>query len=130
MAMFPCAHMHLVADAPQRQAMLDAMLAFLTETVFVYMDVAGNGLLPVEAERQGKIVITTELGGGGFCPKYHHMLAHRGVKNVLRKLGVLGDSPPLTREDMGESSTTVVAAVDPRDYYPANSHGFWECVSQ
>ena len=62
MAMFPCSHMHLVPDDAQRQAMLAAMLAFLTDTVFVYMDVAGNGLLPVEAERQGKLVVTTELG--------------------------------------------------------------------
>ena len=46
MAMFPCAHMHLVPDDTQRNAMLQAMLAFLTDTVFVYMDVAGNGLLP------------------------------------------------------------------------------------
>lgn len=30
MAMFPCAHMHLLADDAQRNAMLQAMLAFLT----------------------------------------------------------------------------------------------------
>ena len=82
------------------------------DSVFVYMDVAGNGLLPVEAEpancdtrnlltpplspivtptdairgcirltqcrqclqaeRQGKVVITTELGGGGVCPAGNH----------------------------------------------------------
>jgi predicted deacylase len=38
-----------------------------------------NGLLPVEAERQGKLVVTTELGGGGVCPKSNHMVRDRGV---------------------------------------------------
>jgi predicted deacylase len=53
----PCAHMHLV-DNP---AMFAATEAFLTEFCFLYTDVAGAGLLPTEAERQGKLVITTEL---------------------------------------------------------------------
>ena len=65
--------------------MLQAMLAFLTDTVFVYMDVAGTGLLPVEAERQGKVVVTTELGGGGVCPKGNHSTCVRGVWNCLRR---------------------------------------------
>ena len=39
MAMFPCAHMHLLPDDEQRNAMLESMLAFLTDTVFIYMDV-------------------------------------------------------------------------------------------
>ncbi len=41
------------------------MLAWNSDFHFLYIDVAGHGLLPVEAESQGKIVVTTELGGGG-----------------------------------------------------------------
>ena len=97
--------------------------------MFVYMDVAGNGLLPVEAERQGKVVITTELGGGGTCPKQNHMLATRGVWNCLRHLGLLHDVAPTTREALGLPPPNVVAAADREDYYPADSAGFWEqCV--
>ena len=111
---------------------------------------AGNGLLPVEAERQGKIVITTELGGGGVCPKQNHMLATRGVRNVLRHLGMLVDEPPTTRavrcctlyaklsalinhsteamaaQELGLPPPAVVAAADREDYYPCNTAGFWE----
>eukprot|EP01052_Picozoa_sp_SAG31_P024931 SAG31_NODE_2155_length_6311_cov_3.139086_1_plen_418_part_00 len=129
MAMFPCSHMHLVPDDAQRKAMLEAMLAFLTDTVFVYMDVAGNGLLPVEAERQGKVVITTELGGGGVCPKGNHSICVRGVWNCLRHLGLLVDQPPMTRASLGLAPTVAVAAADRQDYVPANTAGFWEqCV--
>ena len=93
------------------------------------MDVAGTGLLPVEAERQGKIVITTELGGGGVCPKQNHMLCFRGVQNCLRHLGLLHDEPATSREELGLPPSNVVAAADREDYYPADSAGFWEqCV--
>jgi predicted deacylase len=58
----PCSHMHVVDDPAQRKAMLEAMEAWCTDYHYLYIDVNGNGLLPVEAENQGKLVITTELG--------------------------------------------------------------------
>ena len=61
---YPCAHMHLVPDREQRRQMVEGTLAWNTDFAFLYTDIAGTGLLPVEAERQGKIVITTEMGGG------------------------------------------------------------------
>ena len=61
---YPCAHMHLVDDREQRRQMVEGTLAWNTDFAFLYADIAGTGLLPVEAERQGKIVITTEMGGG------------------------------------------------------------------
>ena len=64
----PCSHMHVVDDPAQRKAMLEGMLAWNSDFHFLYVDVNGNGLLPVEAENQGKVVITTELGGGGRVP--------------------------------------------------------------
>ena len=64
MEFVPCSHMHLVSDLEQRRKMLAAMLAWNTDFCFLYADIAGSGLLPVEAENQGKLVETTELGGG------------------------------------------------------------------
>ena len=55
---------------------------------FLYVDVAGHGLLPVEAERQGKVVVTTELGGGGRVPRAGARARLRaGSTNVLRHVG-------------------------------------------
>ena len=42
-----------------------------------------------EAERQGKIVVATELGGGGHVLATTHRIAFDGLRNVLRHLGVL-----------------------------------------
>ena len=50
----PCAHMHLVPKGPQRDAMLAGTEAWNTDFCFLYADIAGTGLLPVEAENQGR----------------------------------------------------------------------------
>ena len=81
----PFAHSHMV-DNPAQFA---ATEAFLTEFCFLYTDVAGAGLLPSEAERQGKLVVTTELGGGEPVPALVHRLTQSGLSNVLRHLGLL-----------------------------------------
>ena len=88
----PCAHSHMV-DNPAQFA---ATEAFLTEFCFLYTDVAGAGLLPSEAERQGKLVVTTELGGGEPVPALVHRLTQSGLSNVLRHLGLL-KGPPIPR---------------------------------
>ena len=54
------------------RAMLAGMEAWNTDHRFLYIDVNGTGLLPVEAENQGKLVITTELGGSGRVPPDVH----------------------------------------------------------
>ncbi|MEZ6072783.1 MAG: succinylglutamate desuccinylase/aspartoacylase family protein [Pirellulales bacterium] len=65
---YPCAHMHLVDDLAQRRRMARGALAYNTDLAFLYADVAGHGLLPVEAEGQGKTIVTTEMGVAKSCP--------------------------------------------------------------
>ena len=85
----PWSEMHWVDDPVQRRAMVDAMLAWGTDHHFVYIDIAGTGLLVGEAERQGKVVVSTELGGGGHVTAATHRIAQSGLANVLRHVGVL-----------------------------------------
>ena len=81
--------MHWVDDPAQRRQMVDGMLAWNTDWCCVYIDIGGTGLLVGEAERQGKIVVSTELGGGGHVTAEIHRLAASGLANVLRHFGVL-----------------------------------------
>jgi predicted deacylase len=96
----PWSEMHWVDDPEQRRKMVDGMVAWNTEWCCVYTDIGGTGLLVGEAERQGKNVISTELGGGGFVNAEIHRLAASGLANVLRSVGVLEgevverDTPP------------------------------------
>jgi N-alpha-acetyl-L-2,4-diaminobutyrate deacetylase len=96
----PWSEMHWVDDPEQRRKMVDGMIAWNTDWCCVYTDIGGTGLLVGEAERQGKVVISTELGGGGHVNAEIHRLAASGLANVLRHVGVLEgevvgrDSPP------------------------------------
>ncbi len=85
----PCAHMHLVPKGPQREAMLAGTEAWNTDFCFLYADIAGTGLLPVEAESQGKVVVTTEMGGSENVTAQVHQATQAGLRNVLTHLGVL-----------------------------------------
>jgi N-alpha-acetyl-L-2,4-diaminobutyrate deacetylase len=117
----PWSEMHWVDDATQRRAMADAMLAWGTDYHFVYIDIAGSGLLVAEAERQGKVVVSTELGGGGHVTASTHRVARDGLANVLRHTGVLpGDVVRrLTAPVIGR-------ATEVENYLLAPESGLWE----
>jgi len=119
----PCSHMHVVDDAGQRRAMLEGMLAWGTDYHYLYVDIAGHGLLPVEAERQGKVVVTTELGGGGSVPAEVHRLAESGLANVLRHAGIL-EGEVARRDPPG----TILDGRDVRNYVFAPSSGIFETL--
>ena len=128
MEFVPCAHMHLVSDAEQRRKMLAAMLAWNTDFCFLYADIAGSGLLPVEAENQGKLVVTTELGGGECIPASVHRIAQSGLRNMLIHVGALRGQEQ-TRESLGKAPTILTQALNREDYVLAPESGVFEvCI--
>jgi predicted deacylase len=127
MLFYPMSHMHLVQDRKQRRAMLESMLAWNTDYHMLYIDIAGSGLLPSEAERQGKIVVTTELGGGGHVTSRTLRLAERGLRNVLRHVGILSGTVE-TRRSLGLDDAVILAATETEDYIPAPESGIYETL--
>ncbi len=121
MEFVPCSHMHLVPDREQRAKMFAAMLAWGTEFCFIYADIAGTGLLPVEAENQGKLVITTELGGGECIPASVHRIAQSGLRNVLIHVGALKG-----REQLRKAPAIITQATNREDYILAPESGIFE----
>jgi predicted deacylase len=119
--------MHVVDDAAQRKAMLEGMLAWNSDFHYLYIDVAGSGLLPVEAERQGKVVVTTELGGGGLVTRAVHELSERGLANVLRHAGIL-EGEVETRASLGKPDAVILDGRDPRTYVFAPASGILETL--
>jgi N-alpha-acetyl-L-2,4-diaminobutyrate deacetylase len=117
----PCSHMHVVDDSAQRKAMLEGMQAWNSDLHFLYVDVNGTGLLPVEAETQGKVVITTELGGGGRVPAPVHELAWSGLTNVLRHVGVL-EGEVVQRDE----PALILDGRDARNYVICEESGLFE----
>ena len=123
----PCSHMHVVDDPVQRKAMLEAMEAWCTDWHYLYIDVNGTGLLPVEAENQGKLVITTELGGGGRTPAPIHRLAWSGLNNVLRHVGVLKGEVQ-SRASLGLPPAVIIDGRDPRNIVVSPEDGMFEAM--
>jgi len=108
--------------------MLAAMLAWGTDFSFLYADIAGTGLLPVEAENQGKLVVTTELGGGECIPASVHRIAQDGLRNVLIHVGLLRGVVQ-TRESLGKPPAILTQALNREDYLLAPESGIFEiCV--
>jgi len=125
MEFVPCSHMHLVADKEQRRKMLAAMLAWNSDFSFLYADIAGTGLLPVEAENQGKLVITTEMGGGEGIPAHVHRITQSGLRNVLVHCGVLAGTEA-TRASLGLPPAILTQALHRDDYLLAPESGIFE----
>jgi N-alpha-acetyl-L-2,4-diaminobutyrate deacetylase len=117
--------MHWVDDPAQRKQMVEGMLAWNSPFHFVYIDVGGTGLLVGEAERQGKIVVSTELGGGGHVHARTHRIAQDGLANVLRHFGVIAGAPK-SREELGLPAPVIVRATDMENYVFAPESGLWE----
>jgi predicted deacylase len=103
--------------------MVDGMLAWNTEWCCVYIDIGGTGLLVSEAERQGKIVVSTELGGGGHVTAEIHRLAASGLANVLRHAGVL-EGEVVVRE----TPPTILMATERDNYLLAPESGLFETL--
>jgi N-alpha-acetyl-L-2,4-diaminobutyrate deacetylase len=123
----PCSHMHVVDDPAQRKAMLEGMEAWNSDWHFLYIDVNGHGLLPVEAENQGKLVITTELGGGGRVPAPVHRLAWSGLRNVLRHVGVL-EGEVQTRASLGLPPAVILDGRNPATIVVSPEDGLFEAL--
>ena len=121
----PWSEMHWVDDPRQRALMADGMFHWNTDWCCVYIDIAGSGLLVTEAERQGKIVVSTELGGGGHVTAAIHRLSAGGLRNVLRRFEVI-EGEPVTRAELGLPKQTLLMATERDNYLLAPESGMFE----
>lgn len=93
--------------------------------LFLYADIDGSGLLPIEAENQWKLVVTTELGGGEGVSASIHRTAQSGLRNVLIHVGLL-KGVEQSRESLGKLPTILAQALDRNDYLLAPESGIFE----
>ena len=117
----PSANMHHLANASQMSEMVRAALAWNAPYVFIYSDVAGEGLLPTYAENLGKITLGTEIGSANQFGVDMLRIAERGVKNVLRLYHILPGEP-----EAQAVPPQIVAAPDREDYVMAPVSGIFE----
>lgn len=98
---FACAH-HL-DSVSQQEACVAAVTAFNAPYTLMLREIDSVGMYDTAVESQGKVFVTTELGGGGTATARSARIALRGARNVLMHAGILDGTPemgPTTTLDM------------------------------
>ena len=85
----PFAAAHILPDKAQEARCFAAVAAFSAPYSMRMLEIDAVGMYDTAAEEQGKLFVTTELGGGGTGRASTIAIAKRGVANVLRHAGIL-----------------------------------------
>jgi N-alpha-acetyl-L-2,4-diaminobutyrate deacetylase len=89
----PFAACHILTDKEQEARCRAARDAFGAPYSMTMLEIDAAGMYDTAAEAQGKVFVTTELGGGGTATARSVGIARRGVRNVLRHAGILAGEP-------------------------------------
>lgn len=85
----PYAAAHYLDDKDQQAACVAAMRAFGAPWSMMMLEIDAVGMFDTAVESQGKVFVTTELGGGGTATAHSAGIAIRGGLNLLRHAGIL-----------------------------------------
>ncbi len=85
----PFAAAHVLADKDQQARCVAAMEAFNAPYSVMLLEIDAADMYDTAAEDQGKVFVTTELGGGGSTTAETMAVAKKGVTNFLKHAGIL-----------------------------------------
>ncbi|KIN61120.1 Succinylglutamate desuccinylase/aspartoacylase family protein [Sulfitobacter noctilucae] len=103
----PFAAAHVLDDKEQEAACMAAMQAFNAPFSVRMLEIDNVGMFDTEVERQGKVFVTTELGGAGTATARSVAIARKGIRNLLIHAGITQgevDSAPSAQLDMPDDS--------------------------
>lgn len=85
----PFASAHVLENKEQQAACVAAVEAFNAPYSMIMLEIDNVGMYDTSVEDQGKIFVTTELGGGGTSTARSNEIAKKGVRNVLKHAGIM-----------------------------------------
>lgn len=85
----PFAAAHILEDKALEDACFAAMQAFNAPYSVQLLEIDSAGMYDTAVEDMGKVLVTTELGGGGSSTARSNAIAKKGLRNVLIHFGVL-----------------------------------------
>jgi N2-acetyl-L-2,4-diaminobutanoate deacetylase len=109
----PFAAAHELPDKEQEARCVAAMEAFNAPYSMKLLELDAVGMYDTAAEEQGKIFVSTELGGGGSATTRSVRIADRGVRNLLIHAGILEgemEMEPTVRLAMPGEEAYVISA--------------------
>ena len=89
----PMAAAHVLENKEQQATCIDAMRAFNAPLSMVLHEIDAAGMYDTAVEEQGKVFVSTELGGGGTTRAKTVAIAKRGIRNVLIHAGLISATP-------------------------------------
>jgi len=108
----PFAAAHILEDKAQEAACMAAMRAFNAPYSMRMLEIDSAGMFDTTVEAQGKVFVTTELGGGGTSTARSIAIAKKGARNLLIHAGIMDGTPetaPSIEMDMPDSDCFVFA---------------------
>ncbi|OQR30471.1 N-alpha-acetyl diaminobutyric acid deacetylase DoeB [Pseudomonas sp. Bc-h] len=111
----PFAACHVLPDKHQQAQCEAGMQAFNAPYSMRMLELDAGAMYDTAAEQQGKVFVTTELGGGGSSSARSVAIAERGVRNLLVHAGVLQgevELRPTVMLDMPDGSCFVASEHD------------------
>ncbi|WP_372867799.1 N(2)-acetyl-L-2,4-diaminobutanoate deacetylase DoeB [Pseudomonas sp.] len=96
----PFAAAHRLPDPQQEAKCIEGARLFGTAASMLLFELDAASLYDTAVEAQGKVFVTTELGGGGTSTPQTMALADRGVRNFLKFAGILDGEPELEQEPL------------------------------
>jgi predicted deacylase len=120
-----CTSFHPIPEQAQREEMNRVAALFDTPFILVYASDMASGLLPEEAEKEGKIAIGGEFGFGESVSLTGVRHGYEGFKNVLRYYGMLSGAI-VKIDERRPAPPRLVDASKMEDYVPAPRTGIWE----
>ena len=110
----PFAAAHILEDKVQEAACMAAMQAFNAPYSARMLEIDNLGMFDTEVENQGKVFVTTELGGGGTSSPRTVEIARKGIRNLLIHAHILSGEMDLdesTQLDMPDDRCFVFSEV-------------------
>ncbi len=92
----PFAAAHVLDDKAQQEKCVAAMQAFNAPFSMMLLEIDSAGMFDSAVEEQGKIFVTTELGGGGTATAKSVAIARKGARNLLIHAGILAGESEMT----------------------------------
>lgn len=85
----PFAAAHILDDKATQEACFAAVRAFNAPYSVEMLEIDSAGMYDTAVEEMGKVLVTTELGGGGSSTARSNAIAKKGLRNVLIHCGIL-----------------------------------------
>ena len=111
----PFAAAHILEDKTLEAACFAAMDAFNAPYSVQLLEIDNVGMYDTAVEAMGRVLVSTELGGGGSSTAKSNAIAKKGLRNVLIHFGILRGKlqiDPTVRLDMPDGDCFVFSEGD------------------